>query len=272
MLSAEAVPCPACTQAEARPAFVKSGYSFRRCAACSLVFASPYPTPEDLARYYNDPSRTATEDYFEKAASRRRRAFLRALRFWRYAVPGRTVLDLGCGGGFMVGAFARLGARVSGLDISAGAIAYAKKHFPRGRFYCEPMGAFRDRGLRFDFVFSSEVLEHVPGPDELLTTFAAVTEPGGHLYVASPDTGHPHAPANIAEWNQVAPPEHIQLFSRESARILFERYGFVLKKAYPNKKPGLGLLFRRSAWHHWPRAGRVSQSRCAPGSSARGRL
>lgn len=230
----------------ARRAFVKSGYAFRRCGACRFLFASPYPTDDQLAAYYNDPSRAPTADHFNKAASRRRRAFLRALRFLRYVVPGRNVLDFGCGGGFMVDAFARLGARASGLDISAGAIAYAQKHFPRGTFYCEPMDAFRARGLRYDFVFSSEVLEHVPGPDELLTSFAAVTKPGGYLHVSSPDAGHPLVPANIADWDQVAPPEHIQLFERENARILFARYGFTLAKAYPNKKPGLSLLFRRA--------------------------
>jgi 2-polyprenyl-3-methyl-5-hydroxy-6-metoxy-1,4-benzoquinol methylase len=241
-----AVFCPACTAAATQPAFVKSGYPFRRCTACSFVFASPYPTDDQLARYYNDPSRAPTEDHFNKAASRRRRAFLRGLRFLRYIVPGRTVLDFGCGGGFMVDAFARLGARASGLDISAGAIAYAKKHFPRGTFYCETMAAFRARGLQYDFVFSSEVLEHVPGPDELLTSFAAVTKPGGYLHVSSPDAGHALVPANIADWDQVAPPEHIQLFTRENARILFARYGFTLAKAYSNKKPGLSLLFRRA--------------------------
>ena len=171
---------------------------------------------------------------------------LRALRFFRYVVPGKTVLDLGCGGGFMVEAFGRLGAKASGLDISAGAIAYARKHFPRGTFYCEPMPAFAARGLQFDFVFSSEVLEHVPGPDELLTTLAAVTKRGGYLHISSPEAGHKRVPANIAEWDQVAPPEHIQLFNRENARILFARYGFSLVKAYPNKKPGLSLLFRRT--------------------------
>jgi len=243
--STDAVACPACTKVEARLAFVKSGYPFGRCAACGLVFTSPYPTAEQLASYYNAPSRTPTEEYFNKAASRRRRAALRALRFWRYVIPGKSVLDLGCGGGFMVEAFARLGARASGLDISAGAIAYARRNFSRGTFYCEPMPAFAARGLQFDFVFSSELLEHVPGPDELLTTLAAVTRSGGYLHVASPDAGHRLVPANIAEWDQVAPPEHIQLFNRENAHILFARYGFTLVKAYPKKTPGLSLLFRR---------------------------
>lgn len=244
--SGNTVPCPVCTRNAARPAFVKMGYPFRRCAACGFLFTSPYPSPDELARYYNDRSRAPTEETFNKAASRRRRAFVRALKFLPYLVPHREVLDLGCGGGFMVEAFARLGARASGLDVSAGAIAYARKHFARGTFYCEAPNAFLVRRLQFDFVFSSEVLEHVPGPDALLQSFTAVTKPGGYLYMSTPDAGHPRVPADIAQWDQVAPPEHIQLFTRENASILFERYGFTLAKAYRNQKPGLSLLFRRT--------------------------
>ena len=61
------------------------------------------------------------------------------------------------------------------------------------------------------------------GRTSCLTTLAAVAKPGGYLHIASPDAGHPLVPANIAEWDQVAPPEHIQSFNRENARILFAR-------------------------------------------------
>src|SRR5688572_20188947 len=41
---------------------------------------------------------------------------------------GRTVLDLGCGGGFMAEALARRGAAVIGVDPSEAAIAAAQAH------------------------------------------------------------------------------------------------------------------------------------------------
>lgn len=236
--------CPVCSAVTAWPAFTKSGYALRRCAACGLLFVFPYPSDETLRRWYNDRSRTPTEDFFNKATSRRRRAFLRSLKFLPHII-GKDVLDIGCGGGFMVSAFARLGARARGLDISEGSIAYARKHFPRGVFYCESLAAFRERGLRFDFVFSSELLEHVPGPHELMQTLAATTKPGGRVYLSTPDSGHPAVPADIAQWSDVAPPEHLQLFNRKNLTLMFARYGFRMEKAYRKRTAAHSVIFRR---------------------------
>jgi SAM-dependent methyltransferase len=242
----EPVPCPACLQVAARPAFEKSGYALRRCAACGFLFVHPYPGDAELARFYNDPVRAPTADFFSKAASRRRRAWVRSLKFLRY-VAGKRVLDIGCGGGFMANAFARLGAQASGLDIGDGAIAYARQHFPRVTFYREPLAEFRRRGLEFDFVFSSELLEHLPGPEEFLKTLAAVTRPGGHAYVSAPDAGHAAVPRDLAAWSDVIPPEHLQFFNRANAELAFARHGFRLVKAWRKRTPALSLLFRREA-------------------------
>src|SRR5205085_922386 len=123
----DAVICPACRRREAVPAFTKSGFAHRRCRACDFLFVFPYPAADELSGYYNDATRAPSAACYGKAASRRRRALVRSLKFLSY-VRGRRTLDLGCGGGFMAGAFARLGADASGLDIRAGSIAYAREH------------------------------------------------------------------------------------------------------------------------------------------------
>lgn len=47
------------------------------------------------------------------------------------AYQGLEVLDLGCGGGLMSEAYARRGARVTGVDPSAGSLAAAREHAQR---------------------------------------------------------------------------------------------------------------------------------------------
>ncbi len=85
----------------------------------------------------------------------------------------------------------------------------------------------------------------MPGPDGLIETFAAVTRPGGHVYVSTPDAGHPAVPADLAQWSDVIPPEHLQFFNRANAEIAFARHGFRLVKAYAKHTPALSLIFRR---------------------------
>ncbi len=236
--------CPLCRSREARFAFGKNGYDIFRCEGCGFLFVEPYPGEDEIRRFYNDNYRAASSSWYPKAGSRARRAFVKSFRFLRY-VRGRTALDIGCGGGFMVRALARLGAEASGLDINEGGIAYARAHFPMCRFYCESLSSFRRRGLTFDFVFSTDLMEHLPGVEEFMLTLEAVTHPGSRVYIATPDSGHPAVPRDLSAWIDVAPPEHLQWFDRHNIELAFQRYGFAVERAEKKRSPAHSLIFVR---------------------------
>ncbi len=247
MGSTEHHSCPACLHPHLHDAFHKQGYNFSRCPECGFVFTNPYPSSDVISAYYNDISyRDSSQDVYPKAASRIRRGLLKCLRFLPY-IWRKDALDLGCGGGMMPRVFHFWGARTSsGVDISQTSIDYARAHYPQCTFYCDDTTNFRRRGLTYDFIFSSEVIEHFPGPDEFMTTITAITRPGGHVYITTPDIGHPTVPADTASWDVVRPPEHIQLFTRTALERLFERYGFRLKRAWPKRSAAHSLLFVRN--------------------------
>jgi 2-polyprenyl-6-hydroxyphenyl methylase / 3-demethylubiquinone-9 3-methyltransferase len=100
---------------------------------------------------------------------------------WR----GMSVLDLGCGGGFMAEALVRRGAKVIGIDPSAPAIQAAREHA-------------KAEGLDIDYrvasgenlpvpdgslacVVAVDVLEHVADPALVLDEIRRVLKPGGML-------------------------------------------------------------------------------------------
>ncbi len=145
----------------------------------------------------------------------------------------------------MAEAFARIGAKATGIDISQNSIDYANKSFPQCTFYCESLADFRKRGLTFDFVFSSEVLEHLPGPNEFLETIQTVTRRGGFVYLSAPDAGHPKVPEKIEEWEDICPPEHLEFFNSRNLSIAFERYGFKLYKNFRSKTPAHSKIFQK---------------------------
>ncbi|MGH6802889.1 MAG: class I SAM-dependent methyltransferase, partial [Methyloceanibacter sp.] len=236
------VPCTVCGAIGAPYACSKSGYHFFRCVQCGFVFVDPMPTEEAFLAIYDKGYRNSSADFYPKARSRQWRTFWKALRFARFLI-GKSALDIGCGGGFITHSFSRLGARAVGLDINESSIAYARAHFPDCSFFCEGFETFAKRGLLFDFVFSSEVMEHIPGTRAFMSLVAAVTKPGSHVYIATPDCEHETVPRNLADWDQVAPPEHVQLFNKRNMVALFEQYGFVLKTAFTKRSPALSLLF-----------------------------
>lgn len=237
--------CPLCG-GESRFAAAKDGYEIFRCAACDFLFVHPYPTPEEIAAFYSANYRGASAGFYPKLKSRKRRAFVKSLRFLRY-VRGRRTLDIGCGGGIMADAFRRLGADSHGLDISENSIAFARNAFPKCTFYCEDFETMARRGLKFDFMFTSELMEHLAGPHPCMRLIAAAAEPGTIVYVAAPDSGHEEVPAELTEWVDLCPPEHLQWMNRENMALLFREYGFDLVKAFPKKSAALSLLFRKTA-------------------------
>ncbi len=237
------VRCPLCG-GDSAPAGTKRGYEVRACGDCGFWFVHPFPSAQALNERYSDNYRGSTATFYPKLRSRRRRAFVKSIRFWRH-VAGRRVLDIGCGGGIMVDAFRRVGADAHGMDISANSIAFARNRFPRATFYCEDFGAMARRDLVFDFMFTAEVMEHLAGPHDCLRMIDALSRPGTVIYVSTPDIGHPVVPETTLDWSEICPPEHLQWFNRANMTRLFDGYGFDLLKAFAKRKAALSLLFRK---------------------------
>ncbi len=101
-------------------------------------------------------------------------------------LPGKTALDIGCGGGLLAEEFSRLGLKVTGIDPSATSLETARAHardsgldigYCRGEAEALP---FRDAS--FDLVYCCDVLEHVRDLDRSIAEAARVLKPGG-LYL-----------------------------------------------------------------------------------------
>lgn len=99
------------------------------------------------------------------------------------AWPGAEVLDLGCAGGFMSEAMAHRGARVTGIDPAADAVAAARAHAKgTGLSLCYDVGsgeALPYTDASFDAVVCVDVLEHVSDLARVLVEAARVLRPGG---------------------------------------------------------------------------------------------
>ncbi len=235
--------CPICGNST-NLSFMKDSYEIYKCSSCDFLFVDPYPPNNDLIFYYNNNYRGIDINFYPKARSRQRRAFFKSFRFWRYLFNKRA-LDIGCGGGFMANAFRRLGAEAHGMDISENSIAYAKNSFPDCTFHCESFTSMAKSDLIFDFIFTTELLEHIRGPREIMELIVSISRPGTIVYLATPDTGHESVPVDISSWGDICPPIHIQWFNQSNMALLFDNYGFKLVRTFTKKTPALSMLFQR---------------------------
>jgi 2-polyprenyl-6-hydroxyphenyl methylase/3-demethylubiquinone-9 3-methyltransferase len=95
------------------------------------------------------------------------------------------ILDVGCGGGILSEALARLGAQVTGIDMSQPSLQVAQQHAQQQGlkidYRYEKVEEFtRKHAAGFDVVTCMEMLEHVPEPGKIVAACAQALKPGGH--------------------------------------------------------------------------------------------
>jgi 2-polyprenyl-6-hydroxyphenyl methylase / 3-demethylubiquinone-9 3-methyltransferase len=95
-----------------------------------------------------------------------------------------TILDVGCGGGFLSNELARQGYRVTGVDLSPESVKVAEAHDVTRTVKYEVADAFHlpypDES--FDALTAMDFLEHIDNPDVVIKEFARVLKPQGIFF------------------------------------------------------------------------------------------
>ena len=132
-----------------------------------------------LGRRFNEWMYRVRGDVFDRVA---------AEEGWkRDASPPLAVADIGAGTGFYVDRWLRLGAKVTGVDLTAVAVENLGRRFPVGRFVQGDIGLplappLADERGSFDVISAFDVLFHIVDDqlyDRALANIASLLRPGG---------------------------------------------------------------------------------------------
>ncbi|QBQ54684.1 bifunctional 2-polyprenyl-6-hydroxyphenol methylase/3-demethylubiquinol 3-O-methyltransferase UbiG [Nitrosococcus wardiae] len=108
----------------------------------------------------------------------------------RCSLAGKRVLDVGCGGGILTEELARLGAKVTGIDLSEAPLTVARLHALEGNLKID----YRQISVEqlteaeaesFDVVTNLEMLEHVPDPASIIAACGRLLKPHGKVFFST---------------------------------------------------------------------------------------
>ena len=106
------------------------------------------------------------------------------------SLKGKTVLDVGCGGGILSESMAIIGAKVTGIDLGEKALKVAQLHSLESGITVDYQlisveELAKNHPASFDVVTCLEMLEHVPDPASVVTACAKLVKPGGKVFFST---------------------------------------------------------------------------------------
>jgi methionine biosynthesis protein MetW len=169
-------------------------------------------------------------------------------------VSGKTILDVGCAGGYFGEELKKRGAReVSGVDISARSVTEAQKRIDKA-FVVDIQSektSFPDN--YFDNIIFSEVIEHLLFPEKALQELRRILKKDGVLIITTPNllvfSNRARMLFGKFEYKDFTFFErgHIHFFTVASLRKFIEEQGFIEYKSnnliHPKVPVWLGNIF-----------------------------
>jgi 2-polyprenyl-6-hydroxyphenyl methylase / 3-demethylubiquinone-9 3-methyltransferase len=123
------------------------------------------------------------------------------------ALVGQQLMDVGCGGGILSEALAKLGAEVTGLDMAADSIEVARAHALSEQLSIDYQATTVEAWAqlhpgRYSVLTCMELLEHVPDPASVIRAASTLLAPSGIAFFSTINR-HPKAAAltiGVAEY------------------------------------------------------------------------
>ncbi|KFA58594.1 bifunctional 3-demethylubiquinol 3-O-methyltransferase/2-polyprenyl-6-hydroxyphenol methylase [Gilliamella sp. wkB18] len=111
------------------------------------------------------------------------------------SIENQLVLDVGCGGGILSESLAKLGAKVTAIDLADVSLDVARSHAKLGGLSIDYKKQTVEEHAKqypehYDVITCMELLEHVPDPLSIIRACAKLLKPNGKLFLSTINRNH----------------------------------------------------------------------------------
>lgn len=144
----------------------------------------------------------------------------------------KSVVDLGCADGYLPLTLAKRGIPSVGVNLYKPSVDLANKRAEKFKLPAKFItGDLMDYKDKHDGVVLSEVLEHVPNPQEVVDHCMSLLNEGGSFYLTTPSPSHlgikvhkERANKSQGDWDDGSPSGHLRVFTDKDLQELLKGY------------------------------------------------
>lgn len=196
-ISALNVNCTICESGDAKKLLNWQNSSIYKCKSCQLIFGYPLPSQEFLNNYYQGFLFNIPDPKSLRLTVNKR---LTELPKWFKIEPNKSFLDFGGGTGSSYKAAKELGLKAYYFDLDKKAEFFViSNHGLTEEFIIEDVAT---TPLKFDYIFSDNVIEHLIDPISYIREMVNVANPGCEIVIKTPHGGNTETWFNPLIWTK----------------------------------------------------------------------
>lgn len=201
------------------------------CDYCGFIFAYNYPNEAGLRVYYGKYYRDSQLlkdvepkdfNHFYKGSEKNwsDKPFLKGKK-------DPLIVEIGCGGGWFLKPYHDRGYRIKGFDYDPNLTQMGRERFGLD-LHCGSVDEAIDMGLKADYVYLSQVLEHIPDPLTFLKKLKKIVRPDAVVKISVPSRNFLIFGGGATNYDpmEILSYPHFSLFDEFSFSVLAKRAGF----------------------------------------------
>jgi 2-polyprenyl-3-methyl-5-hydroxy-6-metoxy-1,4-benzoquinol methylase len=187
-----------------------------KCKKCGFVFCKNIPSADTLNEYYKHYGKT---DFISPITIKRYNEWLDKFEKYR---KHNTLLDIGCGNGFLLEQAKQRGWKVYGTEYSTQLVQVCEAKGITMYHGALSTNTFAD--LEFDVITSIEVIEHINNPLEEMQHISRMLRTGGLFFCTTPNFNALSRYYLKDKYNIISYPEHLSYYTPKTLKYLMQKF------------------------------------------------